>query len=642
MNSFISNTSTCNTFTLRLVRPLELISILALWVAGCSNSTFNADTGTTQTGGNGGGTVTTGAASSSDLGLVAVTISGIGTHHMSASAKSVPPRPHFAGAAAGLSEPGNGDNTGNGSIELKPVSNGSFTYGPRDGNGVRYLYASFKVRNAQADSTAYDKARKNLTFVAADVDKGDYKTYGQTPVSALRLFNGDSLKGNKAKALAKQMLPTGRIDIKPSGDTVVVQPGVLQVFTEAEVANLDIDPSGGAFPYGYVTRNPGTPDSRTLPPDPGEGQYDGVVTFAFKIPLQSQANKDPFEITVMFKPMDDGTTRITQSLEEQSDQGQQALRERISALEEDGANVHVTLLGNHPTTARGPNVWRVCSVRTAGEKNGAEHTFLVNAQSCRPGQKHFYLAQNGVTVKCPEADNKDTGMVKGITYTKRERDDITTSNAPQTCTSGITDMSKLFFGSRTFNGDISSWDVSSGTDMHYMFDYATSFNQSIGDWDVSNVNDMNYMFYMASSFDQDIGGWDVSSVTDMHRMFLGATSFNQPIGSWDVSQVNNMSRMFNSAKAFNQNIGSWDVSNVTNMEAMFNNAKDFNKDISGWDVSNVTNMESMFYDAKAFDQDLSGWCVSKVISHRYFSNGSPLEDHSEYIPDWDGTCPDNN
>ena len=63
--------------------------------------------------------------------------------------------------------------------------------------------------------------------------------------------------------------------------------------------------------------------------------------------------------------------------------------------------------------------------------------------------------------------------------------------------------------------------------------------------DLSNVTDLSRMFEDTSSFNQPIGGWDVSHVTDMTGMFWGATSFNQPIGGWNVTQVADMSIMFN-------------------------------------------------------------------------------------------------
>ena len=98
----------------------------------------------------------------------------------------------------------------------------------------------------------------------------------------------------------------------------------------------------------------------------------------------------------------------------------------------------------------------------------------------------FYLADNGVTVLCPAAAVGDTGVVDGVTYTKRDRAAlnalVTASPTDEvelarSCTTGVTDLSELFGDSggtkvsdpTTFNPDLSSWDVSSVTDMNSMF-----------------------------------------------------------------------------------------------------------------------------------------------------------------------------
>ena len=180
--------------------------------------------------------------------------------------------------------------------------------------------------------------------------------------------------------------------------------------------------------------------------------------------------------------------------------------------------------------------------------------------------------------------------------------------------SGVTDMDSMFFETRSFNGDLSSWDVSKVTDMSDMFIFATSFNGNLSSWDVSAVTDMSSMFDGATSFDQPLNAWDVSSVTAMSYMFAGATSFDQPLNSWDVSSVTDMFGMFSAASSFNQTLNSWDVSSVTDMTGMFRGASSFNGNISGWDVSSVTNMNGMFRSATSFNQPLNSWNVSSVNS----------------------------
>ena len=48
---------------------------------------------------------------------------------------------------------------------------------------------------------------------------------------------------------------------------------------------------------------------------------------------------------------------------------------------------------------------------------------------------------------------------------------------------------------------------------------------------------MGFLFYGTTSFDQDISNWDVSNVMNMRSMFTGATAFNQDISDWNVSSV---------------------------------------------------------------------------------------------------------
>ena len=65
---------------------------------------------------------------------------------------------------------------------------------------------------------------------------------------------------------------------------------------------------------------------------------------------------------------------------------------------------------------------------------------------------------------------------------------------------------------------------------------------------------MSEMFGYAKSFNGDISKWDVSSVENMHNMFWGAASFNGDLSKWDVSQVKDMEQMFYRATAFTQKL----------------------------------------------------------------------------------------
>lgn len=259
----------------------------------------------------------------------------------------------------------------------------------------------------------------------------------------------------------------------------------------------------------------------------------------------------------------------------------------------------------------------------------------------------FYYLSNGKTIVCPDAVIGESGELNDIQYTKRTYSQITLDNASTTCTSGIESMRTLFQKDRSFNSDISHWDVSSVTDMRAMFENANAFNQDISYWDVSSVTDMSNMFYNAHYFNQDLNNWDVSSVTnmskmfyeatffngdistwdvskvtDMHYMFIGAVIFNKDLSSWDLSSVTNMNRMFRNAKKFNQDISSWNVNNVIDMGYMFYLAESFNSDISHWDVSNVTDMQSMFAFAYSFNQDLNAWDVSRVANMQNMFQGA--------------------
>jgi len=269
--------------------------------------------------------------------------------------------------------------------------------------------------------------------------------------------------------------------------------------------------------------------------------------------------------------------------------------------------------------------WCVSNI-TSEPTDFASNSALANANkpiwgTCPQPLASFRLASNGVTVVCPDAAEGETGVVtingEAVTFTKRVKREITNENAATTCTSGITDMVRLFFSEPFFNEDIGHWDVSSVTDMSIMFDRARAFNSDISAWDVSSVTDMHRMFEDTRAFNSDISAWDVSSVTDMNSMFEDATAFNSNISAWDVSSVTDMSYMFREASSFNSDISNWDVSSVTDMSYMFRQASSFNRDISRWNVSKVTDLAYMFDKATIFNADISNWDVGLSTDFTY-------------------------
>ncbi|MFW6202156.1 MAG: hypothetical protein ACOC8B_06240, partial [Gemmatimonadota bacterium] len=344
---------------------------------------------------------------------VEVTLRGIGTSTPSATA--APYSPPGDGATHGSApDPAGGESTtlafdpvadaddsGDGTIQLEPISTGSFTDGERGAGGERYLRATFRVRNAQDDGTAYDTPRENLTFLAVDTDG----TLGETAVSSLVRFDDTDAD----PGIAVDVLPTGAARRTTEGTVEPEAPDVFQAITETEAAAVLADAPTGVntvFPYGFVVRNPDDPSTRTLPANPAADQFDGVVTFAFRLPLQATSDADPFEVSVVVLAVDDDETRLTESLEERTALGADALQDRADAF---GPTAGVTLLGGSPTVVEGHTVRRICTLRTAGTDPGAPTATLVDDGSGMDGEA---LPSNIRTV-----DIEATGAADGTTWT---------------------------------------------------------------------------------------------------------------------------------------------------------------------------------------------------------------------------------
>ncbi|MBZ9752227.1 hypothetical protein K7W42_15335 [Deinococcus sp. HMF7604] len=241
---------------------------------------------------------------SRSLGRVEVSFTGVGTQMYASSVRSLDA--DLTGQA--LTQVAQG-------LQLRFNSKGSFDVGTA-GNGTRYLYATYDVRNAGVNGVPSTTARSNLTFVAVDANTPE--TITGTAIRNFKKFDGS----NADAALAARVIPTVGMTLNNGTPTVNTSQADFQALTTAEATSIGL-PTGvrDVFQYGYVVRNKnGT--SRTLPANPAANQYDGLITFAVKLPLQANAANDPYSFSLVFEVVEDSVNRVTRVPEETVSQAQ--------------------------------------------------------------------------------------------------------------------------------------------------------------------------------------------------------------------------------------------------------------------------------------------------------------------------------
>lgn len=222
--------------------------------------------------------------------------------------------------ASGLTDSQNG-------LQIKAVAAGSLEY-----NGTRYLYTSFRVRNADEKGNAYAAAQSDLALVATGF-WGAGGTIAGTAVSKIARADGSDYADNPAlrKTLARAIQPAHAMML--DGGQLRPIPGASDfvAFTEDEVKPSNFAPpttlealeASTVFPYGYAIRcvSNCALGPRTLPANPAPDQFDGAVTVAIKLPAQANHKDDPVAFNLRLEVLGGNPSRVTVSPEEGLDLG---------------------------------------------------------------------------------------------------------------------------------------------------------------------------------------------------------------------------------------------------------------------------------------------------------------------------------
>ena len=377
------------------------------------------------------------------LGLVEITVTGIGTPGMRATVTPL------SGASGGR---------GGAAYALSPVPGNAIQIGARtastvDAGGQRYLQAVFAVRNAMSDGTPNTTARQNVTFIPVSTGS----TIAGTPV-----FRFNKQDGSPANpALAIQLRPTGAVTAGAGGGVDAQYADVLQAFTEDEVGAVAAPQAvTEKFPYGFVVRRVEADGSvntttRELPANPAADQFDGRVTIAYRFPLQANSADNPFTISVIALAVDDSDTRVTQSLEEQSAAARAAFEARAAALSATG----VTVLSRGLYTGGLPQR-RLCSVRIAGAA-GPSSTPLTRFADIVINEIMTNPAQGGTNTSPTPIQDNDGEYVELLSRCSDDVNlngyivqDATSNNTSTSCPAPTCTGSAILGAADTINTDV--------------------------------------------------------------------------------------------------------------------------------------------------------------------------------------------
>jgi uncharacterized protein YjbI with pentapeptide repeats len=187
--------------------------------------------------------------------------------------------------------------------------------------------------------------------------------------------------------------------------------------------------------------------------------------------------------------------------------------------------------------------------------------------------------------------------------------------------SKVSTMESMFEGAMKFQGNLALWDTGRVVYFSHMVRPLPWFLVSVHVRMNSNnqytavdcAKCMYCKFWNARSFDGDLSQWNVQNAQRMDSMFSRAASFRGgDLTGWNTSSVVIMTGMFSEAPMFNGSISTWDVSKVYQFVSLFQSCRAFNGDLSAWDTRSAEELDRMFLDASSFAGNLSSWNLGRA------------------------------
>lgn len=175
------------------------------------------------------------------------------------------------------------------SVAFRLIAVSEFAFEPADSAPVRFIRATFAVRNAATGTPLFDPTRHNLTFVAVTTPN----TIVGTPVRLLLQANGTPASAT----IAQQLVPTNITAITAEGTLTTIPPPIFVTLPDSVLSAIPLPTDASRLlPYGFLVR--GLADFNGLVDI--NGPADGVVSFAFRLPLQTPATSDASTMAVLF------------------------------------------------------------------------------------------------------------------------------------------------------------------------------------------------------------------------------------------------------------------------------------------------------------------------------------------------------